>query len=436
MEILRIRENFHPDYHKYSSIQDFDLKWKPIIQNQLEQNREIKIKCPKINNDLNCFRLTKENGEIQIETSYLIGLDFISEDLAIMVEPKFDSNQKEFTIDFYSMLFDSLPYIKFSEDISNTYHIDFSKPRIEINQNEDFLTPILVIQFISYIDNICHRGLQKGYYWVEKNLSNKVKGKILVRETMKQNHVKSNYNKTFCRYQEFGIDTTENKFLKFTFQFCINYLNQFNKLKIINNFESKIGFIKSSLEKVALESSIRNTIHIRKNPLFPAYESALKLANLILKRNAFNITNTTSNTIKTYPYWIDMSKIFELHVLKLLRKSFKEGVYYQKKYNERIPDIILNINTVKAVIDVKYKDYTKKSIDIDDIRQIAAYARMKPIFADLKMKGNEILDGIIIYPRVESNHQSLNNETLNNKTELDYFNIYKLDVGVPVIKNK
>jgi 5-methylcytosine-specific restriction enzyme subunit McrC len=435
MVTLRIRENFHPAYHKYSSIQDFDLKWESILKSQLEQKGEIKIKCSKINDELNCLLVKKDNESIYLETSYLIGLDYISKDLSVMVEPKFDSDQKAFSIDFYKILFESLPYVKFSEDVSNIYHVDFSKPKIEINQKDDFLTPILVVQYISYLDNICHRGLQKGYYWVENNLSNKVKGKILVKETMKGNHLKSNYNKTYCRYQEFGVDTLENKYLKFAFQFCINYLNQFNKLKIISNFESRIGFIKSSLEKLTLETSIRNPIQIKKNPLFPAYESALKLANLILKRNAFNITNTTSNKIETYPYWIDMSKLFELHVLKLLRKSFKEGVYYQKEYNDRIPDIILNIASVKAVIDVKYKDYTKRSVDIEDIRQVAAYARMKPIFSNLNMRSNEILDGIIIYPRVESKQQSLNLETLNMKTELDYHNIYKLDVSIPVINN-
>src|SRR5690606_13124316 len=124
---------------------------------------------------------------------------------------------------------------------------------------------------------------------------------------------------------------------------------------------------------------IRKSIFIKKNPLFPAYEKALELANLILKKSAFNITNTTASKVETYPYWIDMSKLFEIHVLHLLRKSFKEGIYFQKQYADRFPDIIINRDDLKAIIDVKYKDYTKKTTDIDDIRQVAAYARMKPL---------------------------------------------------------
>lgn len=435
MQILRIRENFHPNYHKYSSIQDFDLKWKDILNTQLENNNEIIIKCDKLNKDLNCIYVKKQEESVYIETSYMIGLDYLSEYLSVIIEPKFDSNKNEFSLDFYKILFESLPFVKYSEDISNLYHVDFTKPTIQINQKDDFLTPILVVQFISYLDNICHKGLQKGYYWVENNLNNKVKGKILIKETLKQNHLKSNFNKTFCKYQEFGINTTENQFLKFAFQFCINYLNQFNKLKLINNFENKIGYIRSSLEKVTFNSSIRNIIFIKKNPLFSTYEKALELANLILKRTAFNITNTTTNKVETYPYWIDMSKLFELHVLHLLRKSFKEGIYYQKRYGDRIPDIIINREFLKVVIDVKYKAYNDRPIEIEDIRQIAAYARMKPIFEDLKMDKNEILDAIIIYPKVGSQNQSLDSGVLDSKKELDYYNIYKLDVDIPIINN-
>lgn len=433
MQILRIRENFHPDYHKYSSIQDFDLKWKEMLKTQLESKNEIKIKCDKLNIDLNCIYIRKQEEDVYLETSYMIGLDYISDNLSVMIEPKFDCNQKEFTLDFYKILFESLPSIKYNEDVSNLYHVDFAKPTIAINQKDDFLTPILIIQFINYLDNICQKGLQKGYYSVENNLNNKVKGKILIKETLKQNHLKSNFTKTFCKYQEFGINTTENQYLKFTFQFCLNYLNQFSKLKLINNFENKIGFIRSSLEKVAHNSTFRKTILIKKNPLFLAYEKALEFANLILKRTAFNITNTTSNKIETYPYWIDMSKLFELHVLHLLRKSFNEGVYFQKKYGDRIPDIIINTEFLKSVIDVKYKAYSDKSIDIDDIRQIAAYARMKELFKDLKIDKNEILDAIIIYPKVGSENQSLSSDILALKSELDYYNIYKLDVDIPII---
>ncbi|WP_452228447.1 5-methylcytosine restriction system specificity protein McrC [Lacinutrix sp. MEBiC02404] len=402
--------------------------------NCVESKTEFNIKCNKINEEINCIELRKNGNELHLRTSYLIGMDYLVNNIPFIVEPKFEDEKKDFSVNFYDILFKSLPFVKSNEDISDLYFVDFSKPTIEINQQDDFLTPILIIQFITYLDKICHAGLQKGYYWIEENLDNKVKGKILVKNTIKYNHLKAKYTKTYCRYQEFGINTSENQFLKYTFQFCLNYLNQFKKLELINNLESKLGFIRSTFQKVRLNLTLRNEIVIKKNPLFPQYENALKLSNLILKRNSFNITNTTNKTVATYPYWINMSKLFEIHVLRLLRTEFKEGVYFQKEYAGRIPDIVINRADFKAIIDVKYKPYAEKSIDIEDIRQVAAYAKMKPIFKELKLKPKNVLDAVIVYPKVNSKNVNMNKETLNKKQELtNYFNIYALDVAIPII---
>jgi 5-methylcytosine-specific restriction endonuclease McrBC regulatory subunit McrC len=129
-----------------------------------------------------------------------------------------------------------------------------------------------------------------------------------------------------------------------------------------------------------------------------------------------------------------MSKLFEIHVLRLIRTTYKEGVYYQKKYAERIPDIVINRNDLKLVVDVKYKPYAGKTIEIEDIRQIAAYARMKSIFKDLRLQSHDILDSLIIYPKVESKNQCIDDTVLSKKAELqNYFNIYKLEVVIPTI---
>ncbi|MDP9955991.1 5-methylcytosine-specific restriction enzyme subunit McrC [Epilithonimonas hungarica] len=434
MSILKIRENFLSTIHDVNSIVDYESKWKSVIDNWLHDKTEFKLQCDKIDKEINCIEISKQGGKLNLNTSYLIGLDYLNYDLPFMVEPKFEDEKKEYSVDFYSILFKSLPYVKSDEDISDLYFVDFSKPTIEINQKEDFLTPILVIQFLIYLNKICHLGLQKGYYWIDENLDGKVKGKILIKDTIKQNHLNLKYTKTYCRYQEFGINTKENQFLKYTFQFCLNYLNQFKQLNIINDLESTVGFIRTSLEKVKYDSAFRKEIIVKNNPFFAMYKNALQIANLILKRSSFNITNTTSDKVKTYPYWINMSKLFEIHVLKLLRCSFKENVYYQKKYSGRIPDIVLNDNKYKAIIDVKYKAYDNKSIEIEDVRQVAAYARMKSIFHDLELKKNEILDAIIVYPKVSSKNRTLNLEVLYSKKELEYYNIFQLDVELPILR--
>ncbi|WP_447767916.1 5-methylcytosine restriction system specificity protein McrC [Sphingobacterium faecium] len=410
------------------------MKWKDILLQKFADTSYYRLDCEKLSEEVSCFKLKRNNDQLEIETSYFIGLDYIGRDLPLLVEPKFSYGSEDYSIDFYKILFESLPYIKTNEIISDLYYVNFDAATIEIEQKDDFLTPILVIQYLNLLRKICLNGLQKGYYKVEENLSGKVKGKILIKETLKNNHLKADYSKTFCNYQEFGFNTEENQFLKYALQFCMNYLNRFKQLDLFQNLESTVGIIRSSMQKVDLNNTFGKPVLVRKNLLYPSYEEAIKLANMILKRTAFNITNTTKNKVKTFPYWINMSKLFELHVVRLLRKSYPQGVHFQKEFGGRIPDIVLNTENFKAVIDVKYKDYSSKPLEIEDIRQVAAYSKMKGIFKELKLDKDRILDAIVIYPKVGSQNNIIDDSTFQSRFELtDYYNIFKLEVDIPII---
>ena len=76
------------------------------------------------------------------------------------------------------------------------------------------LTPVLIAQFLTFLKAIVRKGLKKNYYKVEKNLVNKVRGKILIGKQMKLNTFKNQHSKVYCEYQEYGIDSAENRYLK------------------------------------------------------------------------------------------------------------------------------------------------------------------------------------------------------------------------------
>ncbi len=136
MSILKIRENFVSTIHDVNSIVDYESKWKSVIDNWLHDKTEFKLQCEKIDKEINCIEISKQEDKLNFNTSYLIGLDYLNDDLPFMVEPKFEDEKKEYSVDFYSILFKSLPYVKSDEDISDLYFVDFSKPTIEINQKE------------------------------------------------------------------------------------------------------------------------------------------------------------------------------------------------------------------------------------------------------------------------------------------------------------
>ena len=65
------------------------------------------------------------------------------------------------------------------------------------------------------------------YFKVERNLNARIKGKVLVAQTLKQNIIKSRPTKTICQYDEFGFNCTENRILKQTLVFVQKYLALF-----------------------------------------------------------------------------------------------------------------------------------------------------------------------------------------------------------------
>src|SRR5690606_22180342 len=101
---------------------------------------------------------------------------------------------------------------------------------IEIERKKQpLLTPFLLAQFLSIVKDIVKRGLKKSYYPKLENLNSRVKGKILVGTQVKENILKNRPTKTICSFQEFGLDTKVNRFLKFTLSQVTEHINDYQK---------------------------------------------------------------------------------------------------------------------------------------------------------------------------------------------------------------
>jgi 5-methylcytosine-specific restriction enzyme subunit McrC len=254
-----------------------------------------------------------------LHTNYYIGVDWlIKKEKAVYVEPKL--NKEGHQTNYLEMLFDALRHPQVSEHTNELFEIKFDEPLIEIEQQQDLLTPLLVVQFLSIVKQIVRKGLKKSYYKVESNLYGEIKGKVLVGQTLKQNTLKNKLLNTYCRYEVFGLDGLENRLLKKTLLFIQVYLPKFNNLHS-EKYTSKIfGYIMPSFESVSEEINLNDIKYTNVgNQIIPQYKEAIILAKLILNRFGYNITNTTQKIVKTPPFWIDMSKLFELYVLGLLK---------------------------------------------------------------------------------------------------------------------
>lgn len=385
----------------------------------------------------NCYEIiykVDESNPYRFETSYFVGIDWIVEnELPIYVKPKLDDDNSE--VNYVKMLFDVLKEPENYHHLNQLCEINFKKPSIAIEQKQDLLTPLLLIQYINILKKIVQKGLKKSYYSVTKNLNSKIKGRILIMDTIKKNHFNNKMLFSNCLFNEFGINNIENKILKKALEFSIAAMQNIRGVDI-SALNDLINYIQPAFLDVDSEVNIEDLKSIKPNRLYKEYEQALKFAKHILKRYGYNISSANSTIIHTPPFWIDMSKLFELYVYSKLKERFPEHkeVTYHKTFNYLEPDFIVKTNdgTTKMVIDAKYKpQYEKGKISVEDIRQISGYARLKKVYDFLNIKDENTIDCLVIYSNQNSNINNFKGKNFKLESESEYNRFFKIGIELP-----
>lgn len=425
-----------------------------------------------------CFKkhLTSEK-EITLYSDYYVGVDWLTKDKSryIQVEPKLNSkvlesfekvskedneniseneiqqrnkkakeeietSSKDYEIDVIGMLMQIMSSSEVSKHTNNLLLIDWEDKEIEITQKQDLLTPFLVVQFLNLLKEITRKGLKKSYYKKQENLRNRVKGKILVGEQIKQNIFKNRLTNTVCEYQVFGEDSLENRFLNKVFIFCTNYVENHDiYFKGKNDISWFINYIRPSFEHIGTDINIQEIRNYKHNPFFKEYKEAIKIGQQILKRFSYNITKTTEEKISTPPFWIDMPKMFELYVYAQFLKDNPElqakNFNYQFSTNGNALDFLICTRDKKIVVDTKYKLKYNYSQIHEDIRQVAGYARLNKVRNQSPQSSDEV-PCLIIYPKpIET---EVNTKLVLNNLPVEKINAYhkvcKIGINLPIIK--
>lgn len=374
------------------------------------------------------YLINKESEYNRITTSYYIGVDWlIKEELAIQIEPKLDTDTQK--TDFLKMLSMVLRHPGVSAHCEKLYEIKFDAPHIRVKKEADILTPLIVLRYIFLLKEIVCKGLRKDYRKIENNLTGKIKGKILVNQTIKKNHFQGKITNTFCRYQEYTEDCIENRLLKRALMFGQRYLST---LKIAIGVD-EVNFIYPAFANVGGDVNVADVKKTKLGGIYHSYNEALRLAKVILQRFGYNINSISDSTmIDTPPFWIDMSVLFELYVLALLKDSFKSEVIYHLKSSGNELDFVLNSNKYKMVIDAKYRPKYISGKYNDDIRQVSGYARLQKIYALLGKEYPESIDCLIVYPDQENGSATLLNVDLRAQNIAPYLGVFKTGIKLPV----
>lgn len=426
--ILSLMEQ-HGGINNYSPIEDsqtYDLQEASKYINDTKGSK----RC--------CFHIKKDAERWVAQTSYFLGVDWIIESKrAIYVQPKLNDNEVE--IDYLNMLFTALQAPENLNHLVGLIEIDFEKPHILIQQKQDLLSPFLISQFLQIVKRIVQKGLKKSYYTKTENLKSKVKGKVLTSRNIKENLSQGNITDVYCSYQEFGVNCIENKILKKAYIFSRKVMQQ-QKGFNTNSLLETLHYIHPAFENVSEDIDVKKIKNFKLNPVYSEYNLAIKFALLILKRYSYNISMIEKQKIMTPPFWIDMSKLFELYVYSKLRKQFcDEGelIYHKKAYYQEI-DFIINSGDLKLVVDTKYKPqyHDKKSIEKDDARQVCGYARLESVYEELGMleKLDTNIDCLIIYSHQDCKEELVIEQFTDKQNKINgYVNVYKVGIRLPEI---
>ena len=383
------------------------------------------------------FEIWRNNEqEVCLQAGYYVGiLWLIKQQKYVYIAPKMNYREDGVEIDFLKMLLDIYTAdieVKHTQDLIKIY---WKEPQITIEQQKDFLTPFLIVQFLQLLKHIVRKGLKKSYYKEEENLCSRIKGKIQIGKHLKQNIFKNKRTSHVCQYQVFGVDSIENRFLKKVLQFVISFKNTHSTLFAGNEaaIDELITYCTPHFELISEEFNVESLKNITINPFFKEYKEAIEIGKHILKRFSYNITETTQQKVAIPPFWIDMPKLFELYVYKRLQEQFgREAVTYHLTADYTELDFLLNTPDYKMVIDAKYKTIYEDSRVIDDIRQVSGYARLKVVYNKLKIEEDRLIDCLIIYPTLEQNADF----NITDKKEIpEYKGIYKLSISVPLVSS-
>ncbi|MGL5785235.1 MAG: 5-methylcytosine restriction system specificity protein McrC [Bacteroidales bacterium] len=380
--------------------------------------------------------------------SYFIGADWLVEGKhAIVVTPKMN-------IDFIEMFMCALKFEKAANYFSKFYGIDFDKKPIKTSAFNNQITPLIVIHYIGLLKQIIKRGLKRDYVLREENLQSKVKGKIKITQHIKKNIIPKREDRVYCQYQEYTIDSVENRILKKALLFADQYIASMPPQNL-SLLKTTINSLKASFNSVSDNVEMYELRSISKNKIYKEYSEAIRTAKMILRKFNYSITDVQTDIRKEFTpaFWIDMSRLYEVYVYSKLYEKFGDRIQFQVPGYWKTAVDFVDIKD-NLIIDTKYKPQYNEGNGgiIDDVRQISAYARDEKILKSMGVEDERFLKCLIIYPEkmIDDKYketegrddckelvsfQGIDN-ILSNSTEIKaYKGFYKLSFPMPITKS-
>ena len=362
-------------------------------------------------------------------TSYVIGAQWFDEQESLVITPKVGCDR----IDFLRLFSGCLQSGIEAKALSKIYEIDLNQPPIKAPELQSVLSPLIIVHFLSVVREVLRAGLKKDYVQREENLK-KVKGHIAILRHERTNVLRKRPDKVYCRYQEYSVDIPENRLLKKALIFSRQILSTLPQGESRASLEHALHQCLSAFAHVGDEIEMSELKHFKYQKLFRTYSEAIRLAQIILRRYDYSLTNIESKEEACPVFWLDMSLLFEHYVLGLLREAYGDKVEYQAEGYTGYPDFICH--DPRLVMDAKYIPRFNGGGKINSyiIRQLSGYARDRKLFTK---PPTEPIPCLAIYPKLgkaENPFLGKAIEELLQEEEEEAWDFYRFAVPLPTLE--
>lgn len=330
----------------------------------------------------------------------------------IIVKPKID------TADFIRM-------------IAIAYNIKLPdlRPYTELEETND-LRIILAFIYVKIVEELLEKHLRRNYIIRVDRLQSKIKGKLLVNRYIRENVARGMPQISVCQFYELTPDTLLNRIIKAGLRISRGLISQspyFSSFNSLSGEAAKYISLMSNVTDVRITNADFARIRIHSQNRY--YEDALEIAKLLIRCRRFY---HELGYVPVRGFFVNMHDLFEKFVAGLLKlgigrdKVKHKGTsskfdYYlagkeSKKPIKLEPDITIELNGERIIIDAKYKELferdeleskTDEVIGTDDyygegeeikIRSTDIYQLVAYMDSDQEDRKN-ISGGWLVYPR-------------------------------------
>jgi 5-methylcytosine-specific restriction endonuclease McrBC regulatory subunit McrC len=332
----------------------------------------------------------------------------------------------------------------------------WDEPPIPVEKRDHPITPLVVMRYLCLLHELCQKHLRLMITPVEANLTARIRGKPLVRPTLRTNHARGRLDRTYCRFQVQSIDTVPNQILFAALYQAIRYIY----LSPVRDqaLSHLATFSANALSGVTLRRILPTDFQgLHYGGFLRPYREPHQWARLVLRLLGPDPLEEFTGVRETGlpPFAIDMSKLFERYCeVKLrnvadqqVRPGYDDSSRNLGRYFKVRPDFLVRAENAHWVVDAKYKDDWSWTRDEHrfDVYQVVSYCSHKAVLHELGLGAgsSERPTAVILYPTAPGDQLTDQGRDLDLQAAPNHINvlhdfavdILRIPVGLPFLSS-